>query len=108
MSAALSLKARALVLALGLVGVLPAVSGTVAQRARWHVHPGQSIQAALAAAQPGQTVEVAAESSRPTDYRALIGKLTTAIPALMKTGGTVGLTIALVDGNRTVWLRGFC
>ncbi len=46
-------------------------------------------------------------SSRPTDYRGVIAKLNAEIPRLLKAGGTVGLTIALVDGDRTVWRRGF-
>jgi parallel beta-helix repeat protein len=49
-----------LVVAVGLAGVLPPVSGTLAQRDRLEVQPGQSIQAAINAAQPGDTVEVAA------------------------------------------------
>jgi CubicO group peptidase (beta-lactamase class C family) len=49
----------------------------------------------------------AGASSAPTDYQGVIAKLNAEIPKLMKTGGTVGLTIALVDGNRTVWKRGF-
>ena len=49
----------------------------------------------------------AGASSGPTDYRGVIAKLSAEIPHLMKAGGTVGLTIALVDGDRTVWRRGF-
>ena len=37
----------------------------------------------------------------------MIAALNARIPELMKTGGTVGLTISLVDGDRTVWARGF-
>jgi CubicO group peptidase (beta-lactamase class C family) len=56
----------------------------------------------------GPTAPVSAGSSPGvTDYSTVITKLKTAIPSLMKAGGTVGLTVALVDGNRTVWLRGF-
>lgn len=51
--------ARALVVAVGLAGVLPPVSGALAQRGRLEVQPGQSIQAAINAARPGDTVEVA-------------------------------------------------
>jgi len=55
----------------------------------------------------GSTASAGATSARPTDYRAVIATLNTKIPELMTTGGTVGLTIALVDGDRTVWVRGF-
>jgi CubicO group peptidase (beta-lactamase class C family) len=49
----------------------------------------------------------AGASAAPTDYRGVISKLNAEIPKLMKAGGTVGLTIVLVDGHRTVWKRGF-
>ena len=49
----------------------------------------------------------AAASSTHTDYRGVLARLNAEIPQLMKAGGTVGLTIALVDGDRTVWRRGF-
>ena len=54
----MSWKATAVILALGLAGVLPPVSGTSAQRDRLEVQPGQSIQAAIDAAPPGATIEV--------------------------------------------------
>lgn len=42
-----------------------------------------------------------------TDYAAAIATLTTDIRASMAANGVVGLTIALVDGDRVVWKRGF-
>ena len=55
----------------------------------------------------GLTARATAASVRAADYRAAIAILNAKIPELMKTGGTVGLTIAIVDGDRTVWIRGF-
>lgn len=49
----------------------------------------------------------AGASSTQAGYRGVIARLNAEIPQLMKAGGTVGLTIALVDGDRTVWRRGF-
>ena len=59
MGRSMSLKATAMVLAMALAAVLPPVSGTLAQRDRQEVQPGQSIQAAIDAAPPGATIEVA-------------------------------------------------
>ena len=50
---------------------------------------------------------LAGAPAAPPDYRGVIAKLNTKIPELMKSGGTVGLTITLVDGHRTVWRHGF-
>lgn len=44
---------------------------------------------------------------RRVDYAPTIATLKREIPLLMAEGGAVGLTIALVDGKRTVWKRGF-
>lgn len=41
------------------------------------------------------------------NYSGVIATLNREIPQLMRDGHAVGLTIALVDGNRTVWTRGF-
>ena len=50
---------------------------------------------------------LALKTHQRQDYRGVIAKLNGEIPRLMKAGGTVGLTIALVDGDHTVWRRGF-
>lgn len=42
-----------------------------------------------------------------TDYSGVISKLSADIPALMDQHKVVGLTIALVDGRRVVWEKGF-
>lgn len=49
----------------------------------------------------------ASAAVRRVDYRRVIAKLRREIPQIMKDTQTVGLTIALVDGRRTVWSRGF-
>ena len=54
-----TLKTTAVILATALAAVLPPASGTLAQRDRREVLPGQSIQAAIDAAPPGATIEVA-------------------------------------------------
>ena len=41
------------------------------------------------------------------NYSGVIATLNREIPRLMRDGRAVGLTITLVDGNRTVWARGF-
>lgn len=41
------------------------------------------------------------------DYAPVIARLTTDITTSMEQNGVVGLTIALVDGDRVVWTRGF-
>ncbi len=43
----------------------------------------------------------------PVNYSGVIATLNREIPQLMREGHAVGLTITLVDGNRTVWTRGF-
>lgn len=43
----------------------------------------------------------------PVNYAGVIATLNREIPQLMREGHAVGLTITLVDGNRTVWTRGF-
>jgi CubicO group peptidase (beta-lactamase class C family) len=68
--------------------------------------PTVAVIAGLVLAALGAAISLGA-SSRPTDYRGVIAKLNAEIPRLMKAGGTVGLTIALVDGDHTVWRRGF-
>src|SRR5689334_21660344 len=42
-----------------------------------------------------------------TDYSGVLARLDREIPAKMKATHTVGLTIALVDGDRTVLARGY-
>jgi CubicO group peptidase (beta-lactamase class C family) len=49
----------------------------------------------------------AATAAAPTNYAAVTRTLAREIPKAMKASGTVGLSIALVDGERTVWERGF-
>jgi CubicO group peptidase (beta-lactamase class C family) len=68
--------------------------------------PTVAVIAGLVLAALGAAISLGA-ASRPTDYRGVIAKLNAEIPRLMKAGGTVGLTIALVDGDHTVWRRGF-
>jgi CubicO group peptidase (beta-lactamase class C family) len=52
-------------------------------------------------------ISTAAAATGPTDYAGVRAKLSREIPQLMKASGTVGLSIALVDGEETVWARGF-
>lgn len=48
-----------------------------------------------------------AAADQPTDYGGVVAALSREIPSAMKASHTVGLSIALVDGDRTVWARGF-
>ena len=57
---------------------------------------------AAASATPG-----AASVQERTDYGEVIRTLNTEIPAAMQEAGIVGLTIALVDGDRVVLAKGF-
>ena len=41
------------------------------------------------------------------DYDGVVAQLRSEIPGLMEQAGAVGLTVALVDGNRVVWTEGF-
>lgn len=43
----------------------------------------------------------------PVDYSGVIATLEQRIPEVMAETGAVGMAIALVDGDRTVWLHGF-
>jgi len=45
--------------------------------------------------------------SRATNYAPVIARLSRDIPALMAKSREAGLSIALVDGQRVVWARGF-
>src|SRR5437764_6927867 len=45
--------------------------------------------------------------SRATNYAPVIAQLSRDIPALMAESREAGLSIALVDGQRVVWARGF-
>jgi CubicO group peptidase (beta-lactamase class C family) len=63
---------------------------------------GVMVAAALAPAAPSGSL--AAETP---DYAGVRATLSREIPKLMREAHTVGLTIALVDGDRTVWARGF-
>ena len=47
------------------------------------------------------------EASPRTDYRDVVRTLNTEIPQVMQEAGVVGLTIALVDGDRVVLAKGF-
>jgi CubicO group peptidase (beta-lactamase class C family) len=49
----------------------------------------------------------AALAGQPTNYAAVRATLSREIAAAMRASHTVGLSIALVDRNRTVWARGF-
>ena len=42
-----------------------------------------------------------------TDYGGVLATLSRDIPRQMKAEHVVGLSIALIDGDRTVWARGF-
>jgi CubicO group peptidase (beta-lactamase class C family) len=46
-------------------------------------------------------------AGQSTNYAGVRATLSREIPGIMRTSHTVGLTIALVDGERTVWARGF-
>ena len=49
----------------------------------------------------------AARASEPTDYAGVRETLRREIPKELRASHTAGLSIALVDGERTVWSRGF-
>jgi CubicO group peptidase (beta-lactamase class C family) len=53
------------------------------------------------------TLPAAAVADGPTDYSGVEATLSREIPAALRTGHAVGLSIALVDGDRVVWARGF-
>jgi CubicO group peptidase (beta-lactamase class C family) len=52
-------------------------------------------------------VPTVAMADQPTDYRSVLAALSREIPKEMDASHTVGLSIALVDGDRTVLARGF-
>ncbi|MGH3583358.1 MAG: serine hydrolase domain-containing protein, partial [Mycobacterium sp.] len=52
-------------------------------------------------------VPVGASAAEPTNFAGVRKTLSREIPEIMKDTHTVGLSIALVDGERTVWARGF-
>jgi CubicO group peptidase (beta-lactamase class C family) len=64
------------------------------------------IVAALAAV-VALAVPSAAVAGQPTDYAGVRATLSREIPQALRASHTVGLSIALVDGHRTVWARGF-
>lgn len=53
------------------------------------------------------TAPAGALAAETPDYAGVRATLSREIPKLMRSTHTVGLTIALVDGDRTVWARGF-
>jgi CubicO group peptidase (beta-lactamase class C family) len=59
------------------------------------------------AAVVGLALPGAAVADGPTDYSRVVATLSREIPQQMKAAQVVGLSIALVDGDRTVWARGF-
>jgi len=63
--------------------------------------------AASLAAVVALAVPSAAVADEPTDYSGVLTTLSREIPRQMKAAHVVGLSIALVDGDRTVWARGF-
>ena len=65
---------------------------------------GRVVAAAALAALAVPAVAMADES---TDYGRVVATLSREIPQQMKAAHVVGLSIALVDGDRTVWARGF-
>jgi CubicO group peptidase (beta-lactamase class C family) len=52
-------------------------------------------------------VPSAGVADESTDYGKVLATLSREIPQQMKAAHVVGLSIALVDGDRTVWARGF-
>jgi CubicO group peptidase (beta-lactamase class C family) len=70
------------------------------------VAPAFAADSRLAAAVPAGDVVETTPTQR-TDYREVVRTLNTEIPALMQQAGIVGLTIALVDGDRVVMAKGF-
>jgi CubicO group peptidase (beta-lactamase class C family) len=55
----------------------------------------------------GLAVPAVAVADGPTDYGGVVATLSREIPAALRASHTEGLSIALVDGDRTVWARGF-
>ena len=53
------------------------------------------------------TLPAVAAADGATDYSSVEATLSREIPQALRAGHTVGLSIALVDGDRTVWARGF-
>lgn len=90
---------RRLIASVTAVLLLVPASGSVA------VGAGASGPADSAVPPAAQVVARAAGAQ--TDYSQVIDKLRQEIPGLMAAGQSVGLSIALVDGDRTVWAEGF-
>jgi CubicO group peptidase (beta-lactamase class C family) len=55
----------------------------------------------------GLVVPSVAVGRERTDYRRVVATLSRWVPEQLQAGHGVGLSIALVDGDRTVWARGF-
>jgi CubicO group peptidase (beta-lactamase class C family) len=66
-----------------------------------------TLVASAACAATGLVSAATAAADEPTDYHAVISKLSGEIPEEMKAAKAVGLSIALVDRDRTVWTKGF-
>jgi CubicO group peptidase (beta-lactamase class C family) len=62
---------------------------------------------AVAAATLALAAPAGATAAEAPDYAGVRATLGREIPKMMRETHTVGLTIALVDGDRTVWARGF-
>ncbi|MDZ7576999.1 MAG: serine hydrolase domain-containing protein [Candidatus Nanopelagicales bacterium] len=71
--------------------------------------PVTDVAQAVASDSGAGSTSVDSQQSRPgsTNYSQVIRKLKADIPALMDQNKVVGLTIALVDGQRVVWKKGF-
>jgi CubicO group peptidase (beta-lactamase class C family) len=88
-------------------GLMALGLGGVGGRSRGGVGGGLiGIVVALAAV-VALAVPAGALAGRSTDYAGVRSALSREIPGAMRASHTVGLSIALVDGDRTVWARGF-
>lgn len=83
------------------------MSGSVALGRRGiGVRPGVGLSG-IGAALVALAVPSPAAAGQSSNYAGARATLSREIPVAMRASHTVGLSIALVDGNRTVWARGF-
>jgi CubicO group peptidase (beta-lactamase class C family) len=69
-------------------------------------HRAVGVAAVIAVLLP-LALSAAARAGQPTDYAGVRATLRREIPRVLRSSHAVGLSIALVDGKRTVWARGF-